>query len=165
MRSLDYIPVIHAGEDLGRLREFVRRATERSGGAGAWERKTEAVEEIWSAIETWCSALPPSLDNFFVYQDGLPVCGHEMRIVADLARRGSRNHRLLEALARRGARIVGTESPELLLEEYQRIVAQADAACGSAAPQHAAAGDDLLTRRDAFIAGRIDATLPPERGD
>jgi hypothetical protein len=54
-----------------------------------------------------------------IHLEGLPVCGHESEIVADLARAGSRNHRLLLRLREFGAIIMGTESAELLVEEYQ----------------------------------------------
>ena len=54
-----------------------------------------------------------------VYQDGLAVCGHEQKIVSELAGAGNRNHALLLKLQAQGATLMGTESPELLVEEYQ----------------------------------------------
>ena len=53
------------------------------------------------------------------YQDGLPVSGHELRIVNELARAGSSNHQLLLRMRLRGATIMGTEAGELLVQEYQ----------------------------------------------
>ncbi len=40
-------------------------------------------------------------------------------IVSELSASGSRNHRLLMHLMDKGAMIMGTESPELLMEEYE----------------------------------------------
>ena len=95
-----------------------------------------------------------------VYQDGLPVCGHEQEIVKELAESGSRNHRLLLSLQSRGAVLMGTESPELLVEEYQ--LAKAALAAGRASPakmRRDRPHDTLLARRDSFIANRINSTL------
>jgi hypothetical protein len=72
------------------------------------------------------------------------------RLVADMARAGSPNHRLLELLREKGAVILGTESLGLLLEEYQAV-------------KDRRASPELLRRsleaRDRYIAGRIGETL------
>ena len=96
-----------------------------------------------------------------LYQDGLPVCGKEERIVKELAQAGSANHRLLLELMARGAKLIGTESPDLLVEEYELsrqllVDASPDA-------EVANLSRDLLDRRDSFIVSRIDETLPPSR--
>jgi hypothetical protein len=95
-----------------------------------------------------------------VYQDGLPVCGHEREIVTELAAAGSRNHKLLLSLLARGAVLMGTESADLLVEEYQL----ASAALAAGRTPHAKARrdrlhDTLLERRDRYIADRINGTL------
>ena len=46
-----------------------------------------------------------------LYQDSLPVCGHERALVHEVAIQGSRNHQLLEALADSGASLIGTSRP------------------------------------------------------
>jgi hypothetical protein len=79
--------------------------------------------------------------------------------VKELARAGSRNHQLLVAMHQRGATIMGTESAQLLVEEYQlaqRLVADSQP---HAAEQTLARA--LLERRDEFTATRINATLKP----
>jgi hypothetical protein len=67
-----------------------------------------------------------------------------------MAAHGSPNHRLLRLLQSHGARVTGTESLGLLLEEYQAIKEGRDS-------------PDLLRRsleaRDRYIAGRIAETL------
>jgi hypothetical protein len=84
-------------------------------------------------------------------------------IVRDLAVSGSRNHVILLDLVARGATIVGTESPALLLEEYelvQQLLVRlaADDAHGPTAQDQELSGL-VLEQRDRFIAGRVDETL------
>lgn len=47
------------------------------------------------------------------------MCGEEEKIGKDLANSGSRNHKLLVRLIEKGATLMGTEAPELLVEEYE----------------------------------------------
>jgi hypothetical protein len=165
MRTLAIIPIIHTERDLGALKEDVRRATERAGGAEAWERKQAAVEELWRAIGAWADALDPGAQAVRVYQDGLPVCGKERDIVADLAGKDSINHVILQRLIDRGAQLEGTESPDLLMKEYELVKGAVGAASGAAGsgldPRHEARARTILEARDAFIAQRIDETLQP----
>src|SRR3972149_1550881 len=92
-----------------------------------------------------------------------PRWGREAEIVADLASAGSPNHQLLLSLMKRGATLMGTESPELLLEEY-RLVQQVLAAkdpeeAARVEASHGARSRSLLARRDQYIARRINGTL------
>jgi hypothetical protein len=89
----------------------------------------------------------------------LPVCGHEQEIVSELAEAGSRNHRLLLNLQSRGALLMGTESPELLLEEYQLASAALAGRVSDAKIRRDRLRDTLLERRDRYIADRINRTL------
>ena len=54
-----------------------------------------------------------------IYQDGLPICGFEERIVRELAKAGSSNHQLILRLLDQGAVLMGTEDSQLLMEEYE----------------------------------------------
>jgi hypothetical protein len=164
-RTLIWVPIIHTQEDMGSLREAVRRQfVERHGQAG-WDKHVRAVEAIWSEIRSRLDALKLDPPRTRLYQDGLPVCGQEEAIVHDLARSGSRNHRLLVDLMDRGAHLTGTESAELLMAEYQLAVRLAKGATGTAngssAAMFADQGRSLLERRDQFIADQIDRTLEP----
>jgi hypothetical protein len=98
-----------------------------------------------------------------LYQDGLPVCGKELSIVTELAKKGSPNHQILVHLIEKGATIMGTESAELLIEEYhliKRILETGDVKDAIAIEiRQKAASDLLLKKRDEFIAARIDETL------
>jgi len=156
-RRLYYIPIVHTQEDLGSLAASAQAQTVARLGAAAWEAKQRAGIEYWGRVAAWTNELPPALSGFRLYQDGLPVCGTEAQIVAELEGRGSRNYQLLAQLVRRGATLMGTESPQLLLEEYQLMQALLKAPGGSSLQN----SNNLLARRDAFIALRIGQTLFP----
>jgi hypothetical protein len=98
-----------------------------------------------------------------LYQDGLPVCGREVEIVTELAKAGSRNHRLLLRLMDRGAAVMGTESGELLVQEYKLVKQILDAGDSQKAThlevRHKALSQALLKQRDKAIAERINSTL------
>ncbi len=156
-----YIPVIHTKVDLGALGELVDRV-KASTGIDRLRRGAEVVEAMWNAVERTveCIAVEPGKTR--VYQDGLPVCGHELEIVRELAQAGSRNHKLLLDLEKRGAALMGTESPELLVEEYHLASTTIrGAASGGGWRLQEQTGATLLQKRDRFIALRIGATLQP----
>ena len=96
------------------------------------------------------------------------MCGHETQIVKELAHAGSQNHQILVDLMEKGAQITGTESPDLLLQEYElaqkALVASAGVSTRLQAQRHQTLTKQLLERRDRYIAQRIDATLGAETG-
>ncbi|MBI4606173.1 MAG: hypothetical protein HY721_29760 [Planctomycetes bacterium] len=141
---------------MGSLQTALRTEYVRRIGEEGWHRHLQAIGEMWSEIESMVYGLSVDFRQVKLYQDGLPVCGKELEIVTDLAQRSSRNHVLLKRLVARGATLVGTESPDLLLEEYKSISAAGKEDGSRPAPSAAA---DLLRRRDRFIANRIDETL------
>jgi hypothetical protein len=149
---------------MGALQESVVRATlEKAGRAGLF-RKAAAIDKIWTEIEGVIDSLALAFDHVRLYQDGLPVCGREAEMVTELAQAGSRNHQLLLRLMARGATIMGTESGDLLVQEYQlakqSLAARPPRAAGVAA-QRRALTEALLQRRDRFIAQRLNDTLKP----
>jgi hypothetical protein len=162
-RKLVYIPIIHTRADMGALSESVSRMTLRRAGRAAFKRKVNAVDKVWTEIEKTIDHLDLAYETVRLYQDGLPVCGKETEIVTDLANTGSRNHRLLLRLMARGATIMGTESAELLVEEYGLIKKMLSAGDASEAAKiearQKALSDSLLMRRDQYIADRINSTL------
>jgi hypothetical protein len=161
-RRLIYLPIVHTQADMGALKASVARATVEKTGRAGLARKAAAVDRIWTEIEAAIEALPLAFDRVRLYQDGLPVCGREAEIVAELARAGSRNHQLLLRLMDRGAVLMGTESGDLLVEEYQlarQSLAAPPPRAAGVAGQRRAAGRALLQRRDQFMAQRINDTL------
>ncbi len=165
LRSLIYVPIIHSEADLGSVGGAVRERYQEAFGRTAWEKRFSSVDAMWEGISRKLLALPLDWRRTRLYQDGLPVCGHEAEIVRDLARQGSRNHQiLLEAMAR-GATLMGTESAPLIVAEYKRIQKLIEASrllesesdpIGFALR---AEGERLLQQRDAFMAARIESTL------
>ncbi|MBI2524997.1 MAG: hypothetical protein HYV93_03345 [Candidatus Rokubacteria bacterium] len=164
-RVLIHIPIIHTQADMGALAGSVRRVTVQKLGRQAWKSHVEAIGQMWEeirrAVEGW--GLP--WENVRLYQDGLPRCGREAEIVAELASAGSANHQLLLSLMKRGATLMGTESPELLLEEYrlvQEVLAAKDPKeAARIEARHGARSRSLLARRDEYIARRVNESLRP----
>jgi hypothetical protein len=159
-RRLVYIPIIHTAADMGSLGASIRGRKLSTLGRQGLSQQASVVDKMWEKIESVAASLPLAQGTVRVYQDGLPVCGHEREIVEELAGAGSRNHRLLLALAARGAALMGTESPELLVEEYQLTSAAfASGANLKREVRQRELRDSLLEKRDRFIAQRINATL------
>jgi len=162
-RNLVYFPIIHTQTDMGALSESVRKVTLQKLGERVWRRKINLVAQFWTDVESILDKLSLVYTQTRLYQDGLPVCGKEQDIVAELARKGSPNHRLLVRLMEKGATVMGTESAELLIEEYHLIKRILEAGnvhdAMAIEARQKAAGDLLLAKRDAFIAARIAQTL------
>jgi hypothetical protein len=161
-RTLIYFPIVHTQADMGALQESVARATLDKMGRAGLARKTAAIDRIWTEIEAAIDALALSFDRVRLYQDGLPVCGREAEIVTELAQAGSRNHQLLVRLMAQGAVLMGTESGDLLVQEYQlakqSLTMRPPRAAGVAAARRALS-EALLQRRDQFMAQRLNDSL------
>jgi hypothetical protein len=162
-RSLIHLPIIHTPADMGALRSVVQQLQVSKLGRRGWQRNVDLVDRLWARIERTIAGLSLPYARVRVYQDGLPECGREAEIVAELAKAGSRNHRLLLRLKDKGATLMGTESPDLLQQEYQLVIE----ALSSPDPKEIArrearqkaVRDSLLERRDLHIAARINSTL------
>ncbi len=157
-RLLIHIPIIHTQADMGALDKDFRRAFVARFGERQWEDNQRLVARFWTVVEESLARLSVRWKGARIYQDGLPVCGREMEIVTELAQAGSRNHQLLLRLSRQGAIIMGTESAELLVEEYQ-LVKQILSHPANDDPEAKDLARDLLERRDRYIAERIRTTL------
>ena len=85
------------------------------------------------------------------------------RIVRETAAKGSRNYQIVQKLMDRGATIEATESADLLGQEYSYIKSFLEAKTADerqeAESRYNLAKDELLEKRDAFIAKTIDASL------
>jgi hypothetical protein len=147
---------------MGTLAKEISSRLAKELGPRWLQKKETAVDSLWDSIETMLAGVSLPYPSVRIYQDGLPLCGREMEIVNELANAGSRNHRLIAELARKGATIMGTESGELLIEEYRRVK-QILARSGEAANpgQTIDAGAALIHKRDRFMAEQIDRTLQP----
>ena len=141
----------------------VKRLFMRRIGPQKWKKRVETIEATWQTIQTELDGLGLNYREVRLYQDGLPNCGREIEIVEEMARTGSKNHRILLEMIEKGAVLTGTESPELLMEEYE-LVRKVLRALESGDKETLAErpGTDakaLLHKRDRYIADRIDKTL------
>ena len=161
MRRLIHVPIVHSAADLGSLSESVRAHYAKFDGKASWSQREQVVKALWAEIETNLNTLHLEGPKTRIYQDGLPICGFEERIVRELAKAGSNNHQLILRLLDRGAVLMGTEDSQLLMEEYelqkQHLV---HAAGDSSTPvEQGKHMDRVLRARDSFIAERIATTL------
>jgi len=163
MRRVIHVPILHTAADLGSLAESVKAHYAKVLGPTGWTWRQRAVGQLWREIRGRIEALHLDYAETRIYQDGLPVCGFELQIVQELAKAGSSNHQLLLELVDKGATLMGTEDPQLLVQEYQLHQARGQGAGppGAAAGQESEKAEKMLRARDEFIANRIGATLQP----
>lgn len=163
MRNLFYVPIIHSEADLGSLAQFVKKNSTGTQTGEWWADRQRTIEAKWASIRSHLVTLPIFWPKTRIYQDGLPICDGELTIVRDIAGRGSLNHRLLLELVEKGATLMGTEDPSLLVRDYQRmqrLVKIAQKPLNEKLFEEIKReGDELLRLRDDFIANRIVSTL------
>lgn len=161
MRRLIHVPIIHSAVDLGSLSESVKTHYAKAVDERIWNQREQLVGELWKHIQQSIQVMHLDCGSVRIYQDGLPVCGFEEKIVRELGEAGSRNHLLIVELLNRGAMLEGTEDPQLLMQEYemQKQNMESQAAPDQACEERARQAEHLLKARDAYIAKRIDATL------
>jgi hypothetical protein len=143
MRTLIVIPIIQSEKEMGSL----------FGG------QLRSADEVWSGIRRMLAKLELPYASVRLYQDALPLCEKERDIVKEIAARGSKNHQVLVELMEQGARLVGTEDPHLLLQEYQSLQGALGGGRQGSEDQRDDQSRRLLSGRDRFIAERINATL------
>ena len=166
MRKLHIIPIIHSRQDLGSLDVPIQEFKDKLLSDSSVRSTQSAVENFWKELKAGIESWQIEFDRIVIYQDALPFTGHpeqiiEQKIVCDLAAKGSPNHQLLAWLMERGATLMGTESTELLLKEYDAVrKSLEDGFRGFDDESNAEPGySSLLTQRDQFIANRISSTL------
>ena len=166
MRELIYIPAIHTKSDVDSLEPAYRRHVSEQGGVMDWGANPEAVESWWHYMRNHIDTLNLPYSRVRLYQEGFAQSGHEVRIASDLAQVGSHNHQLLLYLVQKGATLMGPESPNLLIEEYQLLLLIQDAQNWGDAEQVQIRQQPLiytlLKRRDRHIAEYINETLGPD---
>jgi hypothetical protein len=162
VRTLLHIPIIHTQADMGALKERIRLLRIEKLGKEGWERNVKSADQMWEVIRQVIEKWELPYEQVRLYQDGLPNCGREVEIVTELAQAGSPNHTLLVELIQKGATLMGTESPDLLLQEYQLIqqtLARDGGRASGVEGGLARLGRSLLEKRDRYIAARISETL------
>jgi len=151
MRKLFYISIIHTPDDLGSYSAEVKKQYIAIYGISKWHEHIKIVGKFWQYLREALLALPLDYKNVKLYQDGLPVCSQELEIVEHLAQNGNINYQILLELVKKGATVMGSEEPKLLIEERNRITENRVAQTNIY--------DDLMERRDSYIAQRINTSL------
>ena len=161
MRKLFYAPIVHTTADMGSQAEALEREHVQRHGRGEWARSRRLINEAWEGLRTHIFALDLEYHRVRIYQDGLPVCGRELDIVREVAQGGSRNYALILELLERGAVVEGTESPDLLRQEYEHIrsALSKESAPTRTGELRASESERLLRERDEFIGRRIGESL------
>ncbi len=152
---------------MGSLAEAMAAAIIDRFGRRHWEQYVTLLDGYWKTVRAEMEGLCLDYSQVDLFQDGLPVCGKELELTQKAAAAGSENHQLLLDLVARGASLMGTEDPALLLEEYRNVKAAlehpqdatASTAGAPARPQY----KETLVKRDQYMAKRIDASLRPGR--
>lgn len=132
----------------------------KSGPMG-WRERERAVDQLWQEIREGIDTLSLDYGRVRIYQDGLPVCGFEAKIVEELGGAGSLNHQLVLELVGRGATLMGTEDPQLLIQEYEMAKEPLpnELRLEEARAERLKRANHLLHARDEFITRRINETL------
>lgn len=163
IKNLIYIPIIHTEKDMGTLASQMKETFTSEFGDKKWQEHWHAIHKMWDGIRLKVEQLKLDYKMVRLYQDGLPLCGFEEKIVRDIAKRGSKNHLLLISLVEQGASLTGTEDPNLLIEEYTHLkrilTSKTNEEREDAVKEYETKAKDLLLKRDLFIKERIEATL------
>ena len=166
-RRIVHVPIIHSPADMGSMADGLASAIINRFGRRHWDEYLALLNGFWQGVREEIEGLALDYRKVDLYQDGLPVCGREVDIVRKIAQMGSENHQLLLDLMARGATLMGTEDPNLLLDEYRSIKnALKDdpgEAYSPARPVSDSRHKETLSKRDAYIGGRIDESLRPGR--
>lgn len=165
MRTLIYVPVIHTSADLGSVAKDISKRGVRDLGEEIWSKHRKTVEGFWGAVSDYFDSV--DVNGMKIYQDGL-VAEDEVgkQIAEDTAKAGSKNYQLILKLLERGAILMKTEDFKMVKQEYDRLLAitQAKSIMRKiiAFIKYKLIKSIVLSKRDAFIAERIDKTLGPD---
>jgi hypothetical protein len=164
MRKLVLARIVHTGADMGSMKEGLAKEGMEKIGKERWLENERKIEKFWEDTEKEIDGLGLDYSKLRVYQDGLPAGGQMgAHIVSETAKKGSKNYLIIKNLMERGATIEATESPQLLMKEYDHIKAiisaKTPAEKADAILRYDAVKDELMRDRDTYIAGRIDDTL------
>ena len=151
-RELLIVPILHAKEDMGSLGSHLPKE----------DGYVSVVSKFWQEIEERVKRYVNGFQRVKVYQDGLPNTEKKLvdRIINEVE---SPNYQLLRFLKDKGAKILGTEDPNLLRQEYtfiSQIVQAEDSEDRNKKREiYGKLAESILTKRDAYIAKRIGETL------
>jgi len=131
-------------------------------GKERWNKHKKAVSGFWDSTANFFAHLRAS--NLKIYQDGLMIDGEVgKKIIKEGASKGSKNHKIVLKLMRKGAKIMKTEDLSLLKEEYNSIIKLSETKSFLEKMLvyigYKLRRNPLMEKRDKFIAERINETL------
>lgn len=164
MRTLIIQQIVHTPADMGSMKDALVEQGKAKLGEVEWEENQKRITEFWDRVDEALDKLEVDWNKVRIYQDGMPVGGDAAaKMVEIVAGQGSRNYQIIKKAIEKGAVVEETESKELLLEEYGYVKkfasAPTDAEKIEALKSYKEAKDELLKKRDAFIAERVDQSL------
>jgi hypothetical protein len=162
MRTLLCVPIIHTSADLGSLAPEVHRRGVKNFGNDAWEAHLGTIDAFWDALDAYFDSIPVA--GAKVFQDGMIADGElGLRIIQEVEKAGSKNHRLVSKLLQRGAILMRTEDFALVKKERDRLlkIIQAKTTVRKflGLIAYKLSKKKLLRQRDESIARRINQTL------
>lgn len=164
MRKLILVRIVHSPADMGSMQDGLMEEGVAKLGKERWLENQRKIEKFWEETEKEIDSLGLDLSKVRIYQDGMP-CGGDLalKIVRETAEKGSKNYQIIWKLLERGAVIEATESPVFLLKEYEQVKSIVSARTpqekASAIKRYDAEKDELMRKRDEYIAKQIDRTL------
>jgi len=168
--GLIYVPILHTRRETAGIARSLQdsantgsTATQAPGDDDRSAGDDRSIQEMWAGIAAKLNDVHLPYERVRIFQEAMPVCGIEKEIAESLTAQGSRNHQLLMDLVGQGARLEGTEDPDLLVQEYEYLTALIAAGAGRpelvAFEEYQARSKVLMEKRDAFIAARIRSTI------
>jgi hypothetical protein len=162
MKKLLYVPVIHMKADMGSFAAVIDKSSSQMCRKERWDKHKKTVSGFWDSIANYFAGLNTS--NLKIYQDGFMVDGGlGKKIIEEGAKKGSKNHQIVLKLMEKGAKITKTEDLSLLKEEYGRLIKLCQTKSFlekmPAYLSYRLRKDNLMEKRDKFIAERINETL------
>lgn len=152
MPRLLYVPILHTEKEAGAIAKIAPPLHEKQSQL--------LLKEMWDGIQKKIEDLKPEWKKLRIYQEALPLCGQEKKIVKELAEKESLNHRLLTTFMERGSHLEGTEDANLLLKEYDLLSKLFHLKGGKKdLKEYQKSSEETLIQRDQFIAGRVRETL------
>lgn len=147
--------------DLGSLAGDVAKRGIRELGEDLWERHKEIVSGFWDSIIEYFNNIEVS--GFKIYQDGMVAEGEiGQKIVEEGLKSGSKNYEIIYKLIQRGAILVKTEDFALVAKErdwLRELTTKKNIDRLIAYLRYRLIKNQLLEKRDRFIADRINQTL------
>lgn len=161
MRKLIFAPIIHTSADFGSLEASMCRRGIDEFGKEEWIKHQDVVETFWNILKGYFQNL--NVKGMKIYQDGLIADGEAGgKIVEDSVKKGSQNYIIIKEMMERGGQLVKTEDFFIVKKEHDYIVALLHAKGlrkWKAYFSYRLVKHNILAKRDAFIARRVNQTL------